>query len=373
MNITLTDPDWRLLVQFLPAQWEQWAKDYGALTRARKIADAPTLLRLLLLHVAGGLSLRQTAVRAREHGLAQISDVALLKRLRSADRWLERLCQELAPANGRNAAWPAWCAGFRLRAVDSSIIKEQGAKGSQWRVHYSICLPGRQCDFFEVTGHKTGENLNRFPVQKDDLLLADRGFCRPADLAYVQGLQAHYVVRLHSTALPLTNRRGQAFDLLAAVRQLKGYAARQWLVGFTHAGQGFQARLCAVRRSPASAKRERELVLESARTHDQEASAARLELADYVLLLTSLEERSLSAIRVLQLYRLRWQIELAFKRLKSLLGLGLLPKYDPRSARAWLQAKLLTALLIERLLIESETFSPWGFELSEVGVLEHLH
>jgi hypothetical protein len=365
MNISLADPEWQLLLQFLPAKWEQWARDYGALTRARKIANAETLLRLLLLHVAGGLSLRQTAVRAREHGLAEISDVALLKRLCSADRWLERICEGLVLCNGRASAWPAWCRGFRLRAVDSSIVKEQGAKGSQWRVHYSICLPSRLCDFFEVTGHKTGESLNRFPVQEADLLLADRGFCRAADLAYVQGLKAHYVVRLHSTSLPLTNRRGQNFDLLAAVGQLQGYTVGQWLVGFAHAGQGYRARLCAVRRSPASAKREKALVLEAARTHGQQASAARLELAQYVLLLTSLEEKSLSATRVLQLYRIRWQIELAFKRLKSLLGLGLLPKYDPRSARAWLQAKLLTALLIERLLIESEMFSPWGFELSE--------
>ena len=76
---------------------------------------------------------------------------------------------------------------------------------------------------------------------------------------------------------------------------------------------------------------------------------------------------------MLDLYRLRWQAELAFKRLKSLLNVGHLPKYDPRSSRAWLQAKLLTALLIERLLIESKLFSPWGYPLSALKPVEPLH
>jgi len=65
-----------------------------------------------------------------------------------------------------------------------------------------------------------------------------------------------------------------------------------------------------------------------------------------------------STRQVLELYRVRWQIELRFKHLKSLLGLGCLPKYDEQSCRAWIQAKLLCSLLIERLMREAEFFSP---------------
>jgi IS4 transposase len=93
--------------------------------------------------------------------------------------------------------------------------------------------------------------------------------------------------------------------------------------------------------------------------------AQTLELAEYVVVLTSLSPRDVSAIRVLGLYRGRWQIELVFKRLKSLLGVGELAKYDEDSAKAWLQAKLLTALLMERLEREAFLFSPWGYPLLE--------
>lgn len=61
------------------------------------------------------------------------------------------------------------------------------------------------------------------------------------------------------------------------------------------------------------------------------------------------------------MYRARWQIELVFKQLKSLAGLGHLKKHDPDAARAWLQGKLLVALLIDALRVASEAFSPWGY------------
>jgi hypothetical protein len=52
---------------------------------------------------------------------------------------------------------------------------------------------------------------------------------------------------------------------------------------------------------------------------------------------------------VLALYRLRWRIELAFKRLKSLIGLKEPPGFDEGSAKPWILAHLLLALLIEPL------------------------
>ena len=60
---------------------------------------------------------------------------------------------------------------------------------------------------------------------------------------------------------------------------------------------------------------------------------------------------------------MRWQIELAFKRMKSIMGLGHLPKKDPASARAWLHGKIFASLLVERMVQAAETLSPWGYRL----------
>ena len=63
------------------------------------------------------------------------------------------------------------------------------------------------------------------------------------------------------------------------------------------------------------------------------------------------------------MYRWRWQIELAIKRMKSIMGLGALPKHSDASSRAWLHGKLFVALLMERLWYEAESLSPWGYPL----------
>ncbi len=88
-----------------------------------------------------------------------------------------------------------------------------------------------------------------------------------------------------------------------------------------------------------------------------------LEAAEYVLIFTTLSD-AIGAQQVMELYRLRWQIELEFKRLKSLIQLGHLKKHDARAARSWLQGKLLVAFLIARLIAHAERVSPWGYEIS---------
>jgi hypothetical protein len=359
-----------VLAALLPEGWQTAALTSGALLRTRKIADPETLLRVLLLHIAGGLSLRQTSVRARAQGLAELSDVALLKRLRGAGDWLRRLSSELARQTWGQRSWPLLAEGYRLRAVDASTIQEPGATGTDWRLHYSLELPSLCCDHLELTDAHGGESLTRFPFGPKDLLLADRGYCRPGELAAVRQAEAHYVVRFHSSSVPLKTPKGAPLELLPLVRSLRGFTAKGWNVQFQHQGHRFDARLCALRRTAAATERELAEVQESARKKGVTPSPQRLELAGYVLVLTSLPTAEASPAQALELYRLRWQVELAFKRLKSLLHVGHLHTLDPASSRAWLQGKMLTALLIERLLLESEIFSPWGYPLARIQPLE---
>jgi hypothetical protein len=89
-----------------------------------------------------------------------------------------------------------------------------------------------------------------------------------------------------------------------------------------------------------------------------------VEAAGYFFVLTTLPQEIATAKQVLELYRGRWQIELVFKRLKSILGLGHLPKQEPEGARAWLQGKLFVATLVETLIEAGETLFPWGYPLS---------
>jgi IS4 transposase len=70
---------------------------------------------------------------------------------------------------------------------------------------------------------------------------------------------------------------------------------------------------------------------------------------------------------VLEVYRLRWQAELTFKRLKSIAQIGHVPGHDEQSSRAWLYGKLFVALLSQRIAQVGRTLSPWGYLLPQTS------
>ena len=129
-------------------------------------------------------------------------------------------------------------------------------------------------------------------------------------------------------------------------------------MSFTHEGRTYKGRLCAIRKNAVATERTREKMRRQARRKQKQVSDEALKLAEFVMVFTTVSAKELSTRDVLELYRVRWQIELRFKHLKSLLGLGCLPKYDEASFRAWIQAKLLCGLLIERLMRRAKFFSP---------------
>ena len=352
--------DWRLLTGLLPEGWEEKAKELGALSKVRKVREAGELLRLALLHAGAGHSLAQTVARGAQWGLPEISDVALYKRLKACSGWLRWMCEELALEQRGRRQWEAGSGGLRMLALDGTDIEEPGPGGSDWRLHYAIEMPGAFCVWAQLTDVHVGESLRLCPLGPGDLVAADRGYCREAQIKYALESGAHVLQRWHGTSLPLYRGKKRPFDVLG---WLRGKAGREGAEVEVSTKGALPLRLCAVAVSGKAAARERAKVRERARKQGREASERSLELAGYIVLVCSLPRREHCLAKVLGLYRLRWQVELAFKRLKSLLGAGHVPKKDPSSVRAWLQAKMLVCLLIEKLLLEAEVFSPWGFLL----------
>lgn len=372
-NVNAANESWEILQQFLPDKLDQSAREHGAFQRARgEIRSASVLLRLILLHVAGGLSLEQTVVRARENQLVKISAVGLFKRLRSAGPWLTWLTAELVKTLSRDWNDALW-KGRPLRVLDATDIEEPGPTGTDWRLHYSLRLPQLSCDFLELTDVHSGETLKRLPVQKGDIVLCDRGYSHREGVAQVLTQGADVVVRLNSEAFPLEDKQGQSIDLVKLVEPLQVGQIGEWLVWFKQAGRRHSLRLCVLRKSEMAAQQAQRKAEKKARKKGQQVRPETLKLAAFVLILTSLPAAWGKAALILELYRARWQVELAFKRLKQLLAAGHVPKTTDESSRAWLQAKVLTALLIEHMIHAGRFFSPWGYRLwrgAEVASLQ---
>lgn len=359
--------NWAVIRSLLPGGWEERARDCGAVARMRGFASPEALLRTLLLHVARGYSLRETVVQAKAADLAEVSDVALLKRLRKAESWLRELCLSLLQNNqvsvqGREA-------GRMLRLVDATVVKEPGPTGSLWRLHYSLQIPGLGCDFFALTptvGAGAGESFRRFPVSAGDYILADAGYCTPAGVEHLSLQGAYGLVRWNSGSLPLQSRRGAPWDALSRLGSLTEVGrVGAWPVWISGPRRRMEGRLCALRKSEQSILQAHRRLRHRARKTGKRLQPATLEYAQYVVVFSTFPRPEFSAAEILQCYRVRWQIELVFKRLKSLVQLGHLPKYDESSSRAWLYGKMLVALLTEELVRVGRAISPWGYLLPE--------
>lgn len=358
-DVALAREDWLVIRQLLPEGWEEQARVSGALRRARGIAGPEALLRILLIHLAAGYSLAETAVRARRAGLGHLSAVALFKRLQASEEWL----RWLAAAERDLLVQGSPLTRRRLRAVDATVISEPGSTGTDWRIHFAINLMNLQCDFFELTDVRGGETWRRVPVSPGDVLLGDRAYGTPTGIAHVVAAKGDVLVRMSIRALPLYDHAGTRIDLLKTVRSLRiGEILNLPTFVLGPTGQTIPGRLVALRRGLQATRVAQKKLARTAQRKQRKLSPESLKAAQYVLLWTTLAPE-IGAREVSDYYRWRWQIELGFKRMKSILGLGHLPKKDPASARAWLHGKLLTSLLVERLIQTARAFSPWGYQL----------
>ncbi len=185
---------------------------------------------------------------------------------------------------------------------------------------------------------------------------------RPGELTFVLDSGADLVVRMGWNSLRLLTSKGQPFDLFAALDMVEGNAVSRTVLVDTRNPERphLKLRLIIARLPAEKAEIARKKVIARSLKVGKKVDPRSLRAAEFVFLLTSLPEEYTSEA-ILQLYRLRWQIELLFKRFKSLLGLGELPAKQPNLARSWIFAKMILALLAEttaRKLAESSPCAP---------------
>jgi hypothetical protein len=358
--------DFEFLLSFLPAGWEEKARELGALRRCRKVPDARVLLRVLLIHLAEGCSLRETALRARQGGIVDLSDVTVKNRLECAGEWFRWMSTELMREWVTRQPQGVLCSPWNVRVIDGTQVKEPGPTGSLWRIHYSISLPSLCCTEVHVTGSEgegCGESFGRFAVHPGDLFIGDRGYGMAAGIAHVVNHGGDVITRFGWCNLPLWADSGQRLDLFAHLRTLHGTAVGDWPACIKEGGKLIAGRVCALKRSAPATEEAQRRALRSSQKHSAQAVPKTLEAAGYVFVFTTVPASALSAAQALEFYRGRWQVELVFKRLKSILGLNHLRKDEDQPATSWIHGKLFVAFLLEALLRHGESFFPWGYPL----------
>lgn len=347
------DRDWPEIVDRLggAAALTTSARETGAFRRSRVIRNPVDLLRLVLAYCLGERGLRATAAWAAAVGLVDVSNVALLLRLRQCGDWLALLVGQAL-----TAAAPKASRGRLIRIIDATSVPKAGRQNREanglWRVHGAFDLPAERFGCFELTDERGGEQLDRIPVVEGEIRIGDRAYLQPERIAAVLDAGADIVVRAGWKNARWLDADGNPVDLIAGFHEGRatGLVDRPIFIGRKRREKPLALRLVAVRKPPMAASEARRKARREAQRGGYQISEATLEAADWVILVTSLDPEAFPAADVLALYRLRWRIELAFKRLKSLVGLKGPPGTDVRSARPWLLAHLLAILLLEPIV-----------------------
>src|SRR5215207_9289307 len=221
---------WPLVLDLLPDDLERSAQQFGALRRKRAFVQGADLVRLALAYALGQRSLRATATWAEQVGIARVSDVAVLKRLRASAAWLAHLLTQLLLARADARVLSGVGVPYRLRVFDATTVQRPGSTGTDWRVHVGIDLTTVQIDHLELTDASGGESLTRAPIQPGDLALGDRGLAHRRGIHAVSAAGGAVLVRLNWQNLPLQTPAGQPFDLLGALRTLDQSAVGEFAV-----------------------------------------------------------------------------------------------------------------------------------------------
>lgn len=365
------------VLPLLPADLEQQARILGAFQRRRAIADASSLLRAVLASVLVATSLRHLACWAVAADIAAISSPAWHKRIQNCRAWLLWLLAEILatpPSPGQLRLLPN--ADGNILLVDATFLGQPGGSGDDWRLHTMYNFTVGRLVQVTLTDQSGGEHLGHYRLQPGDIVVADNGYGYRRSVGLVRKQQAHLVCRVRPATFPLEQASGATIDLVADLRR-PGAKWREWYGWCRDAdGERYRVRVIAVKLPPGEAQAAQRRARQNAQRHGRNVQAATLEVAGWVLVATTLEPTRWDAAAVMRLYRVRWQIERLFKRMKSVMQLGTIRGQTVASIEASVLAVLVAWALQEDQAawvrhqlahLSDETWVPSTWSLTVLG------
>lgn len=353
--------DWEGIEEVLPSQWRELAVEHGLMGRklpahlGAKVKDISEIVRMVLYQVATNSGLESATAAFAAVGLLTISYVALHKWMKKIGPYLQELVARMVSEEHAVFAPERW-AGYEVIATDATCVERPGAKGTTARVHYALRLTDLRPVEVHITDETGGETLRRFQTESGQLWIGDRGYANAPSIAHATGRGADVLIRHNRWSLPLYDIRKKLLDIRKKLARLgKPGCVSEWKA-WVHPDKGepVAGRLVAVRLPANKASEARKRVRKE---HGSHASDEQLWMAEFVVLFTTVPSSKLKADQIVELYRLRWQVELEFKRAKSVMGLDKLPNFLPETIVSWIAAKLLLQQILRAIAIRCCTDS----------------
>ena len=346
------DNSFETFVQELPADYQEMAYEFKAFCRGRKVKSVYQLLQLVMLYCGSDFSLRSCAGQFSQRQ-GYLSDTGVKKRLAACVPWIKAIVSKLFGLEQLVNSDP-----LRFIVIDGSTVQVPGATGTSYRLHIAIDLVKLTLLQVEVTTDKIGESLNHYSLQNGDVVVMDRGYNQPKSLVPFVDQGSDIVLRYnpHSMNLYQQNDGMAKLDWVAELKKLNGQAGG-FPVYLCHKNKRIKATVHAIALPKEQADKARQRARQKAKKKGRTPKKETLYLSGWVLVLTTVASAILNTATIADLYRLRWQVELVIKRLKSLLNIDCLrAKKGSDLAELYLYGKLLYAAVIEK--ITTRRFKP---------------
>jgi hypothetical protein len=331
------------------------------LRRGRVVGSAKDLPRIILLYLTESVSFAGTCAIGKVSAAFSLTKKAVWSRIKNSAEWPRWLCEGIYRDRGLLEEKPAWLEGRNVLLIDASEVRNMRKK--LYRLHYSVDLFSLTMKEFHLTGEEQGEKLENFwKLGEGDIVVGDRGYGTRGGMEHARELGSDYVLRLRGGAFRVYDKRGKKVSIVRQFSGLKaGESGEYWGYYRGKDGEERPVRLCAYRKDRESERKGLEAVRKTnARKRGGKAATDRQRAYNrYVVVAASLGGEGMTACRVMELYRLRRQIELAFKRQKTLFDCRQIPAKFDATTRALFYGKLLLAALCEQIT-HGGRFSPWG-------------
>jgi len=345
------------LIKEMPEGYEAACFKEKAITRKRGIENPDDLMMLSLFHLLNGCSLTEISAIAELTKLGKVSDVAFMNRFENCNNWFLWIISNLTTNGAASYNKPEWLEQYNVMGVDASDVKEKGRSGRLYRLHFALDIFKMRSAQYNITTNKTGESLRNFEVNKNDLYIADRGYVSLNGVEYCLSGSGSFVFRMRKNSFKVYDSTDAEVNLLEHLKDMEDDNELDLKVHANGSnGKKIPLRICAKRKTADAIEDTKKKLRRREQKNQAKINDDTKTFNEYIVLVTNLTDKILSK-DILELYRYRWQIEIYFKRLKSIMDFGQLPKRRPESIMAWLNGKLMISILIEKIL-GTPVFSP---------------
>lgn len=361
----ITTPNMALITDLLPTGWREQAKATKAFQRRGDHIDTPDdLLKILLLWSDLG-SFGSTSAFLKETLEIPLNKNAVYERVQKSQAWVEWLAINFCVEHEYLVQAPEWLACYRVLAVDASNVSKPGSTNADYRLHTMIDMFSLAMAEYHLTTASTGESMTNFStIMPNDLAIADRAYGTITSMNWLREKGAYFVYRLKAKSFNLYTKNSQ--DCFVRF-ELSEKLAEEWEEGkvldlelyYRTGKEYYPVRVCAIGKTEEAIQAGTARIKRSNHGENRTKVTPLQEIFNKFIVVTTNLPASILPQQVLELYRMRWQIEMVFKRLKSIIHYDELLAKKDSTARTWFHCKLLVAAICETY-VQRSYFPPIG-------------